>query len=156
MVLYVLVCGSLPFDGPSLPALRQRVLEGRFRVPFFMSRGGCGHGEAPAWSSSLLGGHPAQPPGAQPPPPADCESLIRRMLVVEPSKRIGIAHIRQHRWMQAVPPPPAHVPPPALAGHYDEQVLGLMHALGADRHRTVEVSPCLPGHPPLPAPAWCP
>lgn len=40
-MLYVLVCGSLPFDGPSLPALRQRVLEGRFRIPFFMSRGAC-------------------------------------------------------------------------------------------------------------------
>lgn len=40
MVLYVLVCGSLPFDGPNLPTLRQRVLEGRFRIPFFMSQGG--------------------------------------------------------------------------------------------------------------------
>lgn len=39
VVLYVLVCGSLPFDGPSLPALRQRVTEGRFRIPFFMSQG---------------------------------------------------------------------------------------------------------------------
>lgn len=38
-MLYVLVCGSLPFDGPNLPALRQRVLEGRFRIPFFMSQG---------------------------------------------------------------------------------------------------------------------
>lgn len=40
MVLYVLVCGSLPFDGPNLPSLRQRVLEGRFRIPYFMSQGG--------------------------------------------------------------------------------------------------------------------
>ena len=39
VVLYVLVCGSLPFDGDSLPALRQRVTEGRFRIPFFMSEG---------------------------------------------------------------------------------------------------------------------
>lgn len=39
VVLYVLVCGSLPFDGPNLPTLRQRVLEGRFRIPFFMSQG---------------------------------------------------------------------------------------------------------------------
>lgn len=39
VVLYVLVCGSLPFDGESLPALRQRVTEGRFRIPFFMSQG---------------------------------------------------------------------------------------------------------------------
>lgn len=35
----MLVCGSLPFDGESLPALRQRVTEGRFRIPFFMSEG---------------------------------------------------------------------------------------------------------------------
>lgn len=49
MVLYVLVCGSLPFDGPNLPTLRQRVLEGRFRIPFFMSQGGW------AWSWSALG-----------------------------------------------------------------------------------------------------
>lgn len=39
VVLYVLVCGSLPFDGASLPALRQRVTEGRFRIPYFMSQG---------------------------------------------------------------------------------------------------------------------
>ncbi|MGH0189093.1 UNVERIFIED_CONTAM: hypothetical protein FKN15_033190 [Acipenser sinensis] len=37
VVLYVLVCGALPFDGPSLPVLRRRVLEGRFRIPYFMS-----------------------------------------------------------------------------------------------------------------------
>ncbi|CAF97483.1 unnamed protein product, partial [Tetraodon nigroviridis] len=39
VVLYVLVCGALPFDGPTLPVLRQRVLEGRFRIPYFMTEG---------------------------------------------------------------------------------------------------------------------
>lgn len=39
VVLYVLVCGALPFDGPNLPVLRQRVLEGRFRIPYFMTEG---------------------------------------------------------------------------------------------------------------------
>lgn len=39
VVLYVLVCGALPFDGPTLPDLRQRVLEGRFRIPYFMTEG---------------------------------------------------------------------------------------------------------------------
>ncbi|XP_022371800.1 serine/threonine-protein kinase SIK1 isoform X1 [Enhydra lutris kenyoni] len=113
VVLYVLVCGSLPFDGPNLPALRQRVLEGRFRIPFFMSQ--------------------------------DCETLIRRMLVVDPAKRITIAQIRQHRWMQAEPSVPRSPCPafPTLGyasslGHYDEQVLGVMHSLGIDRQRTVE------------------
>ena len=39
VVLYVLVCGALPFDGSSLQSLRSRVLSGKFRVPFFMSTG---------------------------------------------------------------------------------------------------------------------
>ncbi|XP_050640373.1 serine/threonine-protein kinase SIK1 [Macaca thibetana thibetana] len=113
VVLYVLVCGSLPFDGPNLPTLRQRVLEGRFRIPFFMSQ--------------------------------DCESLIRRMLVVDPARRITIAQIRQHRWMRAEP----CLPGPACStfsahsyssnlGDYDEQALGIMQTLGVDRQRTVE------------------
>lgn len=39
MVLYVLVCGALPFDGSTLQNLRARVLSGKFRIPFFMSTG---------------------------------------------------------------------------------------------------------------------
>ena len=39
MVLYVLVCGALPFDGHNLQALRDRVLSGRFRIPYFMTSG---------------------------------------------------------------------------------------------------------------------
>lgn len=41
VVLYVLVCGSLPFDGPTLQALRNVVIEGKFRIPYFMSQGWC-------------------------------------------------------------------------------------------------------------------
>ncbi|XP_047419169.1 serine/threonine-protein kinase SIK1 isoform X2 [Sciurus carolinensis] len=113
VVLYVLVCGSLPFDGPNLPTLRQRVLEGRFRIPFFMSQ--------------------------------DCETLIRRMLVVDPAKRITIAQIWQHRWMQADPSLLQQADPTfsvhsyaSNLGDYNEQVLGIMQALGIDRQRTVE------------------
>ncbi|XP_054829407.1 serine/threonine-protein kinase SIK1 [Eublepharis macularius] len=112
VVLYVLVCGSLPFDGPNLPTLRQRVLEGRFRIPYFMSQ--------------------------------DCETLIRRMLVVDPTKRITVAQIKQHKWMQADP----SLQQQSLSfsiqnynsnlGDYNEQVLGIMHSLGIDRQRTVE------------------
>ncbi|CAG9583202.1 unnamed protein product [Danaus chrysippus] len=39
VVLYVLVCGALPFDGSTLQSLRDRVLSGRFRIPYFMSEG---------------------------------------------------------------------------------------------------------------------
>lgn len=37
VVLYVLVCGTLPFDGSNLQVLREHVLSGRFRIPYFMS-----------------------------------------------------------------------------------------------------------------------
>ncbi|XP_049582706.1 serine/threonine-protein kinase SIK2 isoform X1 [Syngnathus scovelli] len=114
VVLYVLVCGALPFDGPTLPVLRQRVLEGRFRIPYFMTE--------------------------------DCEHLIRRMLVLDPSKRLSVAQIKEHKWMALDVP----VQRPVLyqqtvsaegqtgVGEYSEQVVRLMHSLGIDQHKTVE------------------
>ncbi|XP_058490503.1 serine/threonine-protein kinase SIK2 isoform X2 [Solea solea] len=114
VVLYVLVCGALPFDGPTLPVLRQRVLEGRFRIPYFMTE--------------------------------DCEHLIRRMLVLDPSKRLSVAQIKEHKWMALDVPVQRPVlyqqPLPAEAqaavGEYSEQVLRLMHSLGIDQHKTIE------------------
>uniref|UniRef100_A0A8C2VUC3 non-specific serine/threonine protein kinase n=1 Tax=Chinchilla lanigera TaxID=34839 RepID=A0A8C2VUC3_CHILA len=112
VVLYVLVCGALPFDGPTLPILRQRVLEGRFRIPYFMSE--------------------------------DCEHLIRRMLVLDPSKRLTIAQIKEHKWMLIEVPvqrpvlyPQEQENEPSL-GEFNEQVLRLMHSLGIDQQKTIE------------------
>lgn len=67
VVLYVLVCGALPFDGSTLQSLRDRVLSGRFRIPFFMS--------------------------------SECEHLIRKMLVLEPTRRYTIEQIKHHQWL---------------------------------------------------------
>ncbi|XP_062303529.1 serine/threonine-protein kinase SIK1-like isoform X2 [Osmerus eperlanus] len=113
VVLYVLVCGALPFDAPSLHMLRQKVTEGRFRIPFFMSQ--------------------------------DCESLVRRMLCLDPSKRITVAQIKQHRWLQADPtaaPLALHWPlapeREPFVGEYSESVLGVMQTMGIDKQRTVE------------------
>lgn len=39
VVLYVLVCGALPFDGATMHLLRSVVVSGKFRIPFFMSAG---------------------------------------------------------------------------------------------------------------------
>lgn len=79
----------------------------------------------------------------------DCETLIRRMLVVDPTKRITISQIKQHKWMQA---DPSLQQQQSLSfsmqnynsnlGDYNEQVLGIMQTLGIDRQRTVEVSSC--------------
>ncbi|CAG4952724.1 unnamed protein product [Colias eurytheme] len=114
VVLYVLVCGALPFDGSTLQSLRDRVLSGRFRIPYFMSE--------------------------------ECESLIRKMLVLEPMKRYTIEQIKKHRWMAAEPyavpavtadpmRSPAHV---AHSNEPNEQVLRLMQSLGIDPVKTKE------------------
>lgn len=39
VVLYVLICGALPFDGSTLHDLRNIVIQGKFRIPYFMSEG---------------------------------------------------------------------------------------------------------------------
>lgn len=67
VILFVLVCGSLPFDGSSLPKLRAKILSGKFKVPYHMSM--------------------------------ECESLIRKMIVVEPTKRISLAALKEDPWL---------------------------------------------------------
>ncbi|KAM7283366.1 serine/threonine-protein kinase SIK2 isoform X1 [Ixodes scapularis] len=110
VVLYVLVCGALPFDGCNLQVLRSRVLSGRFRIPFFMS--------------------------------TDCEHLIRKMLVLEPSKRLTVEQVKRHRWLQPGLPRSLATPPQdrqaARKGDLNDQVLRLMHSLGIDPARTKE------------------
>ncbi|XP_073699257.1 serine/threonine-protein kinase SIK1-like [Garra rufa] len=113
VLLYVLVCGTLPFDGTTLPALRRRVTDGRFRVPFFMSQ--------------------------------DCESLIRRMLAVDPAKRFSVEQIKQHRWMQVDPSAMCQSPSSTSfpeshfqQGTYSEAVLSIMQTVGIDRKKTIE------------------
>lgn len=90
---------------------------------------------------------PSSPGSYEPFTFPDCETLIRRMLVVDPAKRITIAQIRQHRWMQADhtllqqdDPTYSMQGYTSNLGDYNEQVLGIMQALGIDRQRTVEVS----------------
>lgn len=76
----------------------------------------------------------------------DCENLIRKMLVVDPAKRISVAQIKQHRWMLADPTAAHQTLSHSLTeynsnlGDYSEPVLGIMNTLGIDRQRTIEVS----------------
>ncbi|KAI5626761.1 MAP/microtubule affinity-regulating kinase 4 isoform X3, partial [Silurus asotus] len=67
VILYTLVSGSLPFDGQNLKELRERVLRGKYRVPFYMS--------------------------------TDCESILRRFLVLNPAKRCTLEQIMKDKWM---------------------------------------------------------
>ncbi|KNC82215.1 CAMK/CAMKL/MARK protein kinase, variant [Sphaeroforma arctica JP610] len=37
VILYTVVSGSLPFDGSSIKELREKVIQGKYRIPFYMS-----------------------------------------------------------------------------------------------------------------------
>lgn len=106
VVLYVLVCGSLPFDGENLAALRERVCAGRFRVPFYMS--------------------------------TECENLIKKMLVVDPSKRPTCKQIQQHKWIKMNSTDEIYEEEPTPSTEYNENILRIMHDLGIDRQKTVD------------------
>ncbi|XP_059397893.1 serine/threonine-protein kinase MARK2-like isoform X3 [Carassius carassius] len=67
VILYTLVSGSLPFDGQNLKELRERVLRGKYRVPFYMS--------------------------------TDCENLLKKLLILNPTKRGSLEQIMKDRWM---------------------------------------------------------
>ena len=69
----------------------------------------------------------------------ECESLIRRILVLDPTRRYSLQQILSHPWMQAeVPPtPPLHqVQPMAEVGTINEQILRLMQSLRINPART--------------------
>ncbi|XP_071789388.1 MAP/microtubule affinity-regulating kinase 3-like isoform X6 [Asterias amurensis] len=67
VILYTLVSGSLPFDGQNLKELRERVLRGKYRIPFYMS--------------------------------TDCENLLKRFLMLNPTKRANLETIMKDKWM---------------------------------------------------------
>uniref|UniRef100_A0A6Q2Y5J6 non-specific serine/threonine protein kinase n=1 Tax=Esox lucius TaxID=8010 RepID=A0A6Q2Y5J6_ESOLU len=69
VILYTLVSGSLPFDGQNLKELRERVLRGKYRVPFYMS--------------------------------TDCEGILRRFLVLNPTKRCTLEQIMKDKWINS-------------------------------------------------------
>uniref|UniRef100_A0A8C7KJ15 MAP/microtubule affinity-regulating kinase 3 n=1 Tax=Oncorhynchus kisutch TaxID=8019 RepID=A0A8C7KJ15_ONCKI len=76
VILYTLVSGSLPFDGQNLKELRERVLRGKYRIPFYMS--------------------------------TDCENLLKKFLILNPTKRGSLEQIMKDRWMNV--------------GHEDEEL----------------------------------
>ncbi|ORY01928.1 Pkinase-domain-containing protein [Basidiobolus meristosporus CBS 931.73] len=69
IVLYVLVCGKVPFDDQNQPALHAKIKRG--------------HVDYPNWLSSDL----------------DCKHLLSRILVTNPSERANMSEILRHPWI---------------------------------------------------------
>eukprot|EP00928_Gymnodinium_smaydae_P042785 TRINITY_DN2877_c0_g1_i1.p1 TRINITY_DN2877_c0_g1~~TRINITY_DN2877_c0_g1_i1.p1 ORF type:complete len:550 (+),score=87.38 TRINITY_DN2877_c0_g1_i1:123-1652(+) len=101
VVLYALLCGSLPFDDENVPNLFRKIKHGNFTLPGHLS--------------------------------AEAKDLIVQMLVVDPTRRITFAQIRNHNWFQKDLPEYLQAPlePPSLEKiALDPDVLQEMEEMG--------------------------
>ncbi|ORY06790.1 Pkinase-domain-containing protein [Neocallimastix californiae] len=68
VILYTMVCGTLPFDDETDEIIHQKILNLKYEIPDFISE--------------------------------ECKDLITRILKIEPSERITIEEILNHKWME--------------------------------------------------------
>lgn len=119
VVLYVFVCGSLPFDGSNLAKLRARVIAGKFQIPFYMSPGTSLF--YIIYSNKI-----------------DCEKLIKKMLTIDSTKRITMDQVMQDKWyMEGCENEPPQITSaaqtPVLTAEQQKGVLDELEELGLER-----------------------
>ncbi|KDQ55757.1 hypothetical protein JAAARDRAFT_104724, partial [Jaapia argillacea MUCL 33604] len=114
VVLYALVCGKVPFDDESLPALHAKIKRGLVEYPVWLSAG--------EWTSL---------------------HLLSLMLVTNPSVRAPLAKVLSHPWMvrSFSGPPDSHLvrrEPLRSPEDLDLQVIKNMNGLGFGSDEEVE------------------
>lgn len=85
IVLYVLVCGKVPFDDQSMPALHAKIKKGLVDYPGWLSTGklgDCCHFKSIGANCKL-----------------ECRHLLSRMLVTDPKQRASMYEVMNHPWM---------------------------------------------------------
>lgn len=85
IVLYVLVCGKVPFDDQSMPQLHAKIKKGYVEYPPWLSQGMYKWFEKCGYTANFI--------------PKECKNLISRMLVTDPRQRASLAEIMNHPWM---------------------------------------------------------
>ena len=86
IVLYVLVCGKVPFDDQSMPQLHAKIKKGVVDYPAWLSAGKyLPHSQR---SSDFLAYMVLE-----------CKNLISRMLVTDPKQRANLGEIMNHPWI---------------------------------------------------------
>ena len=86
IVLYVLVCGKVPFDDQSMPQLHAKIKKGVVDYPTWLSPGKSTKAAPMYWLSLLIMF-------------LECKNLISRMLVTDPKQRATLGEIMNHPWM---------------------------------------------------------
>lgn len=85
VILYTLVSGSLPFDGTTLRELRERVIRGKYRIPFY-----CEY--LLLMKTIFLTFYFFTVS-------TDCEALLKKFLALNPTKRYTLEQIMKDKWM---------------------------------------------------------
>ena len=83
VVLYVLVCGKVPFDDQSMPALHAKIKRGLVEYPVWLSAGA-------SIPSHIFSADTLVP---------ECKHLLSRMLVTNPAVRATLSEVLEHPWM---------------------------------------------------------
>jgi serine/threonine protein kinase len=85
VVLYVLVCGKVPFDDQSMPALHAKIKRGLVEYPVWLSAGE--HAGLVTCRIDLNSFFP------------ECKHILSRMLVTNPQQRASLPDLLSHPWM---------------------------------------------------------
>lgn len=99
IVLYVLVCGKVPFDDQSMPALHAKIKRGLVEYPPWLSIGAF-----PCFQSgdSLRNIRAVRLTLSTPLsilPFTECKQILQRMLVTNPAYRAPLSEVMAHPWM---------------------------------------------------------
>ena len=113
MVLYVLVCGKVPFDDQSMPALHAKIKRGLVEYPAWLSAG--------AWIDTNRCRRSTDDSVAE------CKHILSRMLVTNPQLRSSLPDLLNHPWMtrgfNGSPDPHLLRREPLRADELDRQVI---------------------------------
>jgi len=113
VVLYVLVCGKVPFDDQSMPLLHAKIKRGLVEYPVWLSAGMYLRSQLLSCVTHFDG--------------VECKHLLSRMLVTNPAARASLSEVLSHSWMVRGfnGPPDAHLVhrEPLRADELDKQVI---------------------------------
>lgn len=128
VVIYVLVCGKVPFDDQSMPALHAKIKRGMAEYPVWLSAGN---------ADTLICFSVADFLEI-----TECKHLLSRMLVTNPSQRAPLTEVMSHPWMVRgfVGSPAVHMVhrEPLRSDELDCQAINLMRGFEFGNEEEIE------------------